>query len=227
MFEYIESGYLETIILFPGWGFDSAIFNESSFNCNLIHFRGKLTDKPVQISDKILNKIKKHRIKVLVWSLGLQLANDFIVKYIYLIDSLILISTRKSYPAAELKIVKEKLKENPEAFLYKFYKNCFSSSKAAEKEWFRKKLRKKYLSKNSKEYLLSVLKCLTIKKIDFNNIKKIQKIRILHGEKDRIVPVEEAYRMKEKIVNANLSIIEDEGHLPFLNESCIRIINNE
>ena len=49
-----------------------------------------------------------------------------------------------------------------------------------------------------------------------NNLHKItQPVLIIWGEKDRVLPLEHAYRGKEKLPNAKLKISEGCGHIPF------------
>jgi pimeloyl-ACP methyl ester carboxylesterase len=55
---------------------------------------------------------------------------------------------------------------------------------------------------------------------NMNNLYKImQPTLIIWGEKDRVLPLQHAYRGKEKLPNAKLKIMEGCGHIPFFERS--------
>ena len=156
------------------------------------------------------------KISLLGWSLGGFLAAEFAAKHPNLVEELILVSIRRKYKKKEIAGIKELLEKSKRGYLYKFYTQCFS--RKISLSWFKKNLLKTYCEEFDLEYLLRTLDYLEKSQINTQELAGIERIKIIHGESDRIAPIDEAGEVQEAIANAELIIIKDSGHIPFLEE---------
>ena len=54
--------------------------------------------------------------------------------------------------------------------------------------------------------------------INTQGLSGIERIKIIHGERDQIAPIDEAREVQENIAGSQLITIKDCGHIPFLEE---------
>ena len=213
-FKYLDRGSNKTIALIPGWATDYRIFDSLNLEFNyLLPFNFS----PFAFEDNLLNALKERRIdkvSLLGWSLGGFLAAEFAAKYPNLVEELVLISIRKKYKKKDIAGIKELLKKSKRGYLYKFYTQCFSGRKSLS--WFKKNLLKTYCEEFDLEYLLGTLDYLGKAKINTQGLAGVERIKIIHGESDRIAPINEGREVQEAITGAELITIENSGHIPFL-----------
>jgi len=218
-FKLLDRGFKDTIILIPGWASDYRIFAALDLNYNYL--------LPIKFSpfsfkedlSKALNKNSIGRISLFGWSLGGFLAGDFASGSPDRVDELILLSIRIRFQRNTLKETKLKLKENAKAYLYKFYAEWFSPSDKENAPWFKKNLFSRYIRQFQPEDLLSGLDYLMHAKINPEALNSLRKIRIFHGEEDKIIPFKEALKIKSSLPNAEFVCLPQTGHAPFLNRN--------
>lgn len=216
MFRYLDRGYQKSIVLIPGWAADYRIFDSLNLRFNYLL---PLDFSPFSFEDNLLNTLEERRIdrvSLFGWSLGGFLSAEFAAKHPNLVEELILVSIRKKYKEKEIAGIKELLKKSKRGYLYKFYIQCFS--RKISLSWFKKTLLKTYCEEFDLEYLLRTLDYLAKMRINTRELAGIERIKIIHGESDRIAPIDEAGEVQEAIANAELIIIKDSGHIPFLEE---------
>ncbi|MFH1519408.1 MAG: alpha/beta hydrolase [Candidatus Omnitrophota bacterium] len=214
IFKYLDRGQQKTMVLIPGWATDYRIFDSLNLKFNYLL---PLDFSPFTFENSILNTLQERgieKISLLGWSLGGFLAVEFATKYPDLIEELILVSIRIKYQQEEIAEIKELLKKSRRGYLYKFYGQCFSRQESLS--WFKKNLLKTYCEKFDLEYLLKTLDFLEKAQINTQELSGIERIKIIHGEKDRIAPIDEAREVQQAIPNAELITIKDSGHIPFL-----------
>jgi pimeloyl-ACP methyl ester carboxylesterase len=156
------------------------------------------------------------RVSLFGWSQGAFLACDFARKNPQLVERLILVSPRKRYERKELSRVKEFIKKGKDAYLYSFYKACFSKDETEAFGRFRKALLKSYLAGFDEARLLAQLDWLAGAAIEGDSLKGVGRLSIFHGKADSVAPVEEAVDIAKRLPQARLVLFEGAGHLPFL-----------
>ncbi|MBW2466949.1 MAG: alpha/beta fold hydrolase, partial [Deltaproteobacteria bacterium] len=212
---HFEQFKIPTVFL-PGWGFDGRILrllhptpawsfparnlDPETFESDLLHFLEE-------------NNIKK--VRLIGWSMGGMLGLDFASKYPEKIDSLILASLRSQWPRQEVKALEKDFTAHPETFLKNFHRKCFLGDKESYRN-FREGIEPIYLAaaKENFKLLLQGLRFLGGFTIP-GHLPDIP-IRLIHGKNDVIAPLKEMLRLKE----ADIEIIDNCGHIPFLAEKC-------
>jgi pimeloyl-ACP methyl ester carboxylesterase len=179
--------------LFPGWAFDEEIF------------------RPLDLPP--LNQPL-----VLGWSQGAYAAVEFAAKHPELAGRLFLVSARPKYPAADIAIARNGLKQNARGFLINFYRDCFAAEEKEPFLWFKENLMKKYLETFSAEELLRQLDALSRQSLDIRKLPPAVKITFVHGQNDKTAPAEEIKEFAGHCPQAKLIILKNCGHLPFLHE---------
>ncbi len=215
-FKYLDRGQKKTILLIPGWATDCRIFDSLNLKFNYLL---PLDFFPLTFENSVLNTLEEkgiEKISLLGWSLGGFLAAEFASKHPKLVEELVLVSIRKKYKKEDIEEIGELLKKSKKGYLYKFYGQCFS--KKTSLSWFKKNLLKSYCERFDLEYLLKTLDYLEKSWINTQELSGIGRIKIIHGENDKIAPVDEAREVKEAIAGAELITIKDCGHIPFLEE---------
>lgn len=212
-FRFIDRGRKLTLVLVPGWATDYRIFDKLNLNFNY------LLPAYLSVSDFgdslriVLKKYSIRRISLLGWSLGGFLAADFCQNNYSLVDKLFLVGIRKKYNFQEIDKIKEVLPGKRKGYLYKFYSDCFY--KKENYDYFRKNLIKDYLNQMSLDYLVEGLNYLRKAEIKSFMLEKIKRIKIIHGEFDRIAPFRQAKEIKDKLPRADFILIKNSGHIPF------------
>lgn len=111
------------------------------------------------------------------------------------------------------------LDKDPESLLSEFYANCGYPAENSLK--VPDEIKNLALLKED-------LQLLNEHKLDLSRLKKLKKILILNGDSDRIVKVEKAKSLHEKLKNSQLIIKENSGHLLLYTEPewCLNQIKN-
>ncbi|WP_461829167.1 alpha/beta fold hydrolase [Aquifex sp.] len=195
---------LQNPLFIHGWAFSSKIFQ---------NFRGIKYDlpghgrnrKPFKGFDEVLNELAEKTYKhhdVIGWSLGGSVALLFTLRFPEKVNRLFLIGTtphfagaweEKNIKAMKLLIKKKGINAFRELAFGKF-EDFFD-----EKSGFR--LLDAYIKLNLFPYLQKINK----------------EVYIIHGSRDKIVPLSEAHKLYKSLKNAKLIILGG-GHFPVRNE---------
>lgn len=214
MWNYVDRGHKDTLVLIPGWATDYRIFDLLDIKFNYLM---PLKFSPFGFNDQLLDKLRQdniNKISIFGWSMGGFVASAFASLYPEIIDKLILVGIRKKHNPDELLTVKTLLNKGKAAYLYRFYTHCFSNKKQIS--WFKKELFNYYCREMNMDYLLSTLDYLAKTEITAESLKRVKNIRIIHGEYDNIAPIKEAIEIKDELPQAEFIKIEKAGHTPFL-----------
>jgi pimeloyl-ACP methyl ester carboxylesterase len=225
-FKLVDRGFKDTIILIPGWATDYRIFIHLNLNYNYIL---PIKFYPFKFSYKLLEFLNKEsidKISLFGWSLGGFLAVEFAFKNLNRVNELILLSIRKKFPEKALEEIKLQLKKNKRAYLYKFYLECFSNNDREGLTWFKKYLLRNYIRQMNLKDLIYGLDYLSEAQISAEYLGAIKKIRIFHGEKDSITPLQEAREIKSHLSGAKFICLRGVGHIPFLGQNFIEEFYN-
>lgn len=214
MFNFVNRGKDQNLVLIRGWGFDHQIFSELNLDYNYFLYTGELKNFDAALP-ALLSAKKLSTISLLGWSHGAFVAANFAGQNPELVDETILISLRQKYSPAEIESTRKNLKQNQRAFLIKFYKECFAPEEKSAFKWFKQKLMPNYLSAD-KNKLLQSLAQLEKETANPNVLNKIKKLILVHGKSDRIAPVAEAVDVAKNLPRATVIVFENTGHLPFL-----------
>ncbi|NIA08683.1 MAG: alpha/beta fold hydrolase [Nitrospiraceae bacterium] len=178
----------------------------------------------MRFEQDLLRALKQKNIKnisMFGWSLGGFVAADFSSKHTDIVNRLVLVAIRKKYKPAEIEFARQQLIIDKNRYLNRFYIQCFP--KRRDMDWFKKHLLKNYCNKFDLDYLVQTLGYLGHTKIKTHMLRNINRIKIIHGRLDRIAPIQEAVEIKNGLKHAELLVIEDAGHAPFLKKDCNKI----
>lgn len=217
-FKLVNRGADKTIVFIPGWASDYRIFSTLDLNYNYL--------LPVEFSPfgfgkdlrELLEKDSLDKISLFGWSMGGFLASDFASQNPDKVDELIFVSIQKKYSQELLQDIKLKLKQNKKAFLYKLYLNSFSTKDREGLSWFKQHLLMSYIDELKLEDLLCGLDYLSATQINSELLAGIEKIRIFHGEEDKIASFDEARQIKLELPQAKFISLPGIGHTLFLNQ---------
>lgn len=218
-FRLIDRGFKDYLALIPGWATDYRIFDILDLNYNYLL---PLKFSPFNFNSPLVNFLEKesiNKVSLFGWSLGAFLAQGFSINNPAKIDELILVSTRMKYEPETLEETRKQVLKNKKAFLHKFYLNFFSDKDKDDLVWFKKNLLRDYCSRMESKELIVGLDYLAQTQIKIDSLAKFKKLRIFHGEKDRISPLEEAREIKNDLPLVEFISIPETGHTPFLNEN--------
>ena len=216
-FEFIPRGFSDTAVLIPGWASDCRIFVSLDLPYNYLLL------VELNISDfekELLLALERNSVKkahLLGWSLGGFLAADFSAKNPLLVRELILLSIAREFDSNLLQEIAQKLKKNKRAYLYKFYRDCFSPDDKTGWCWFKKNLLEDYINTMGLKNLISGLEYLSAARLIPAELSRLDKIRIFHGEDDRIMPFSHAAGMISEFRGADFTAFSGIGHICFLN----------
>jgi len=217
-FKLFNRGFQKTIILIPGWASDYRIFNTLDLNYNYllpVEFYPFNFERDLK---GILDRESIDKISLFGWSMGGFLASHFASKNTDRVDELILVSVQKKFKPQLLQDIKLKLKQNKRAFLYKLYFNCFSKEDEEGLSWFKGHLLMSYIDELKLEDLLCGLDYLSVTQINPESLAGIKRIRIFHGQDDKIASLDEAHQIKLELSQAEFICLSGLGHNPFLNQ---------
>jgi len=213
-FAYIDKGKEKDLLLVPGWATDYRVFTNIDVEYNyLIAVKPMLYD----FKENLLIALKENDIKkvsLFGWSLGGYQVSEFACEYPGLIDKLILVGIRDRYDPEQINQIKNYLKKNKRAYLYKFYASCFYNKDKLS--WFKNNLFKKYCELFTLDWLLTTLDYLASATINTDKLKDLTQVNFVHGEYDGIAPIEEARLVQAKLTGSSFFTIKDTGHVPFL-----------
>lgn len=216
MFEIVDRKQQSWLMIFGGWAFDRRIFDTLDLPYNYIFFCGCSTADLRGWLKAIPAGYNIDKISLLGWSRGAQTACDFAAENPVTVEEIILVGARKKYEQEQVEKIKQYLKKNRAAFLYKFYRDCFCAQEKNVYRWFKDRLLKDYLDEMPLEELIDGLDRLGAIKMDLESLKKIKLIKIVHGFDDSIAPVNEAVELAASLPTAKFIGFENTGHLPFL-----------
>jgi len=212
-FEYIDRGHRNSIVLIPGWASDYRIFGRLNLDFNYLL---PTSFSPNGFTEALRTAMEENNlsgISLFGWSLGGFAAQGFAIRYPELVDRLILVSIRSSYDRDEISKMKDQLKKNRIARLYKFYTQSFPTK--GDMRSFRETLLKPYLEEFKLDYLLETLDYLAEARIKTRGLSIFKTMTIMHGDSDRIAPIEEALQIKSQLPQAEFITIKGAGHIPF------------
>jgi len=215
-FKYIDRGYEDPIVLIPGWATDYRIFDSLDLRFNYLLPTDFLPFTFKRDLHKVLDEKGIKKISLFGYSLGGFAACEFASESPEMVDELILVGVRKRYKPNELADIKNHLKKNKKAYLYKFYSQCFLNKE--KMRYFRKNFLKAYIEELGLDCLLGTLDYLSSFEIRPELLNGINGIKIVHGREDKIAPIGEALKIKDNLPQAKFITIEGEGHIPFLKE---------
>lgn len=217
-FKFIDRGYDSTTLLIPGWASDWRIFNTLNLGSNYLV---PTAFSPFDFDKGLLDILEQNgleRIDVMGWSMGGFIAYGLLSKYRDIISEAILISVRRRYEKENIENIKTYLKKNTQAFLYKFYKDCFSPNEKEEFTWFKDNLLKEYLGLKGSDALFEGLDYLSNAEVGAMNTGNT-KLKLIHGEEDRIVPIKDALGLRDSMPEAEFIAVKGSGHVPFLSSN--------
>lgn len=209
-FKYVDRNKIDTAVLIPGWATDYRIFDALDINFNYLL---PVDFSPFSFRDdlmEVLERLNIKKVSLFGWSLGGFAAQDFISVYPGLIDRIILASIRKRYKKEDLDEIRTRLNKSKRGYLYKFYAQSFCDQN--NMSYFKKKLLKVYLEELELEYLFSALDYLERSEINPALLKDVKEIKIIHGDCDKIAPIEEALEIKKDLPQAEFITIKGAGH---------------
>lgn len=209
-----RNGHWDTATVFlPGWGFDGKIINLTQPSLPWIYPPAPLRpDTQVEELLSFLDEKEIGRIRLIGWSMGALQALNFAGAHPERIASLHLISMRQKWPIEEIDQIRAELRQDLEKCLTLFYRKCFLGHKEAYNQ-FTSTLQPEYLRQANLDFLNA-------------GLTYLQKSRphpasgvttyLIHGRNDIIVP----WKQMARLARANIEIVEQAGHLPFLSPAC-------
>ncbi|NQT10644.1 MAG: alpha/beta hydrolase [Desulfobacteraceae bacterium] len=214
-FQYLNRGHNKVLVLIPGWGFDTRIFELLDLNFN--YLLPQIND-PKRFSADLMSALVENQIKkvsLFGWSMGGFLAINFLEEYgREFAEEIFLVSMRKSYPKKEIDSQIAFLIKDRRLYLSRFYRNCFIGQKRTF-AWFKEHMFSSYIEMFDLEFLLNGLDYLVQQRLETAALKE-NPVRIIHGEKDRIAPYSEIVEMAKDISFPGIVTFKKSGHLPFL-----------
>jgi malonyl-CoA O-methyltransferase len=216
-FEFIPRGFGDTAVLVPGWASDCRIFTALDLPYNyLLPIKFSFSDFEKGLLEALQqNSVKKAHL--LGWSLGGFLAAQFAGKNHSRVKELVLLSIAREFDNNLLKEIAGKIKKNKRAYLYKFYRDCFSPEDRTGWCWFKKNLLKDYIHTMELGDLIAGLEYLSLARLTPAEASRVDKIRIFHGEEDRILPFSDAASIRSEFRQADFTPLSGIGHICFLN----------
>jgi len=216
-FKFLERGHEDTLVLIPGWATDYRIFDRLELDYNYLFLLKPGAGSFQRDLSEELNHLGLNRVSLLGWSLGGFLAADFSVCNPDSVNELFLLNVGTKFDHLLLKDIELKLRKNRRAFLYKFYQDCFFAAEAEGLSWFKRYLLKDYLDQANLEDLLKGLEYLSSAHLDPEGLSRVKRVKIINGDQDRIVPPQEASKVKSALPWALYFCLPGAGHISFLN----------
>lgn len=212
----IETSIPLPTVFVPGWGFDGRILKLLKPRPFWIYPANQLD--PYRFEQDLLKLCTVEnfqKIRLIGWSLGAMLALKFAARHSERLDSLILISLRIRWPAAEIDAIREEFSSDPVSFLKDFYRKCFLGDKLSYST-FRDQLQPAYLAEIDQnlvrlEHGLDFLAAFTLP-APLPDLP----ITLIHGSQDVIAPLAE----RPNLPGAEIEQLDTAGHVPFLNRNC-------
>ena len=216
-FEFVPRGFSDTAVLIPGWASDCRIFAALDLPYNyLLPLELNFSDFRKELLGA-LEQNSIHEAHLVGWSLGGFLAMDFAGRNPSRVKELVLLSVAREFDANLLKEIAAKIKKNKRAYLYKFYQDCFSADDRRGLCWFKRNLLRDYVDTMELDGLIAGLHYLSAARLMPKDASGIDKVRIFHGEEDRIMPFSDAVSIKSEFGRADFTALSGIGHVCFLN----------
>jgi len=213
-FKYINRHHKKDIVLLPGWATDHRIFEKLDIAYNyIIPVEFEPDSLPYDLVQYLQNNDFRS-VSIYGWSLGGFAGADFAVKYPYMVDEIILAGVKEKYQKEGIDKIKGLLSENRKAYLYKFYRDCFSAKDKDPYIWFKETLMADYLSSFDEEKLIKGLDYLLNMPLNLEELGKMNP-RFVYGAADKIVPAAEVMALKKKIPSAEFVFVDGKGHFTF------------
>jgi len=214
-FKYIDRKADSVTVLLPGWATDCRIFASLNFKSDLIV---PLEIFPEDFEKSLFDVLQKSDkpVSIFGFSMGGFMAARFASENPGLTDRLTLVGIRARYNREELEKIKRYLIKNKKAYLYSFFSSAFYGKE--EMRRFKSELLRSYCDKFDLDYLLRTLDYLGTCEINPRMLARVKNVKIIHGERDSIAPIDEARAIKEGLPRAEFVEIKDSGHIPFFSE---------
>ncbi|PLX48418.1 MAG: hypothetical protein C0613_11035 [Desulfobulbaceae bacterium] len=213
-FSYIHEGTgqrARTLIFLPGWGFDGRVGRYGRWPDDVAVLAPTAFTHAGLLAElhDYLDSHGQGDIVLVGWSLGAHLAWHFARLHPHLINSLVLLAGRSSWPPADIAALKQQLAADPAAFMRDFYRKCFLGRRQLYAS-FVKELQDDYLERLGSAPLAAGLDYLAASAMH-GQVPADLPTRVIHGGKDRIAPVAE----RPHLQGASHQVIEAAGHLLF------------
>jgi len=216
VFKYSDRHRENTIVLVSGWAFDERIFTQLDLPFNVISYgKMNMADFEKDLLDYLSAK-KLDRVSLLGWSQGALACGLFAERHPESIKELTLVSLRPTYDQATIRQIKLLLQRNRRAYLRQFYKTCFSCVDLETYRWFKRTLQNEYLDMFLEDELCRGLDWLSQARLCPDALKTMRSLTVIHGHDDRIAPVQGVIDLVAKLPQAELILLKEGGHIPFL-----------
>lgn len=203
-------GYNQFMAFLPGWAMEHEVFSELDLPYNYL-----LADNfnPWTVVSELKNAMDTHSIPLVDlfgFSMGGFCAFEIIKSDLLPVKNVIFAGIRNNYPPALIEEVKKYVLHNKNAYLSRFYSQCFFQRKnfIGHKDLF-----KAYIEKFSVSKLIQGLDYLASHSIQFNDLPEKKNIFLFHGAEDLIAPVGEMPVVFDPLKK---TIISHAGHLFWL-----------
>ncbi len=216
-FKFVDRGFKKGMLLIPGWATDWRIFERLNIPFNYLLPENASPGNFEEIFNDLPDKMKLSGISVLGWSMGGFIAADLVSRYPVIFNEVILVSIRRRYDENDINHVRDYLRKNTKAYLYRFYDSLFSKTEKEHERWFKESLLKQYLGDPDSLHLFDGLNYLVNRelKVDFLHGSNII---FVHGEDDKIASLEEARVVAAEAPSAKFISIKGACHFPILRE---------
>ncbi|MFH1594290.1 MAG: alpha/beta hydrolase [Candidatus Omnitrophota bacterium] len=215
-FKYIDRNKKRTMVLVPGWATDHRIFDFLDIDFNYLL---PTLCYPRDFETELLNALREYKLEkvsILGFSMGGFVSAKFAARHAGLIETLIFVGIRRRFRTDKIEEIRGLLLKNKRAFLYKFYLECFAGKESLM--LFKRTFLKSYCEEMEIDHLLMTLDYLKSAEIEPETLLGIKSIKIIHGEEDKIAPLNEANWIRERLPKAEFIALKGEGHIPFLNK---------
>jgi len=210
-FDFIYRGYERSLVLIPGWGFCPDIFSSLNISYNyILPKRAVYGDISADLHDFLLNR-DIAEVSVFGWSMGVCVVLDFCAGFSDMIKTLYAVSWKKAFDNEDILSQLKAIEVNRIAALKQFYRRCFWGQRA-DYRWFSSTLEETSIRQWAMPELRKGLMYLKGKTCDLSLCSGSQ-LRIFHGEKDVIAPLDEILKT---FPGVPIDVIPNTGHLPFL-----------
>lgn len=216
MLRFVDRHAADSLVIVPGWAFDHRIFAGLDLPYNYYIFDATSPSILVDEVKDLVFRIDRCSVSFLGWSKGAFAVCELAARNPELVDELLLISVRRRYDKEELDNMRESLRKNKTACLKRFYRQCFSKEEMERYQWFKTALLKDSLETISMERLMGDLDWLEQVEIRPQDLRGIADVKLIHGVRDAIAPIEHAAELAGALPQSQLIAFEQAGHMPFL-----------
>ncbi|MBU3071881.1 alpha/beta fold hydrolase [Clostridium estertheticum] len=223
------------LIMLPGFGMNSCVWKRiSGFlsrDFELIFIEWDNIDLLDGFKQKVINIIEEKQLpsfSLLGWSLGSLVAEEIVLDNLWNINNLILIGGTSSFIQHKeegynlgwnkriVERMKSQLYKNPKATLFNFYDSLFSDEE--KKKGYNTqflKIMEDNIKIQSVDSLVLELDYLIQKDLRNKLVDVNIPLLMIHGEEDRICPIEATLYIKNILTHSNIEVIKSGGHIPF------------